>query len=90
MLLSTPTPGETLDTKPSQQDMERRTEEYQRLADGFVSAFWSAVGRSVKMSIYMHVVQRHVATYIREYGNLSHYNSQGAEHIRVFVKQARE
>ena len=88
VLLSTPMPGETPNTKPCQQDRERRAEEYQRLADIIMSAFWSVAGRSANMSIYMHVVQRHVATYIREYGNLSHYNSEGAEHMHVFVKYA--
>lgn len=72
---------------PSPTDRARAAERYQLTADEFVSAYHTVKAKADRC-VYVHVVKCEVAKFIRLYGNLSHYSSQGAEHLHVHTKFA--
>ena len=88
MVLPIPKESTTASAGPTQEERHERATEFQALADRFHRAYLSVVGQKSYMNHYVHVIKDHLADFIREYGDLSKYSTQGAEHMHVIVNYA--
>ena len=88
VLLKTPIPCQTLNSKPSEEDRRGRVTDYQALANDFYDAYCAVSGHSTGVSVYVHILHVHMADCIREHGNVDNYACQSIEHNHVFTKYA--
>lgn len=67
---------------------QARAKEVKALAEEFVEAFVNAAGEDDAATVYCHILQCHIPSYILWYGDLLNYGCHGSEHAHSVTKDA--